>query len=531
MKFFRNNVLVSDSSPPEEILPAITGCCGFWQISICFVAFLAQFIHGLDVTTIQTSSPLEINYTCKGTNSTECSYPNGTKCMEFEYHSYSVISFTKKMNLVCEKEDYVIWIKNLYRMGLILGYFLSGVCGEKFGLKPTAMVFISLQSLTGLFILSMRSFEIVIFFVFTHGVFSNSINLIPAVAVTDVVGNRWRTLALGVAATAVPLSISIFPFFYNLFSDISGIVAADSVFPLVLLLPLIYFRDSPNYVVLILDFVKEEKILRRISRCNKRPLPSEARLAPVQVIVDSGVPQRCSFWALWKPTFLRNAYCALLCSWFFLGYTQSLIMEYAYKEFKSLSLFGCCGVFGCITAVILCHFIQQKVIIGIFTILKNISIGICILLALLWKHPECLIFRVGLLSSAFWMWGVRAALSTLTPRMFPTEKRCLCCGVCFSLYHLGYFLAILINYFFDYSIWTIGAVFLIGGVIELLASFWFWDVHNRELPDYLIDCLRFDKFYKPTRFLIIYENRGSQEGEVEVKVMDLNPTELPVRKK
>ncbi|WP_204269056.1 hypothetical protein, partial [Klebsiella aerogenes] len=58
-------------------------------------------------------------------------------------------------------------------------------------------------------------------------VFGSSIAL--AMGSGDVVGNRWRTLALGIVASGVPLSIAVFPFYYNLFNDISGVVAADSV--------------------------------------------------------------------------------------------------------------------------------------------------------------------------------------------------------------------------------------------------------------------------------------------------------------
>lgn len=77
--------------------------------------------------------------------------------------------------------------------------------------------------------------------------------------------------------------------------------------------------------------------------------------------------------------------------------------------------------------------------------------------------------------------------------MFPTELICICYGVCLSLYELGYLVGILIPYFWSYTILPIGSFLLVGAVSELFACFWLWDVHNRELPDYLIDCIKFER--------------------------------------
>lgn len=84
--------------------------------------------------------------------------------------------------MVCEKEYLVIWIQNCYWIGLIIGYFTTGRCGDKFGIKTTAMAFISLQCLTGLLMLSIKNLPVLFFFVLSHGFVCTSLNLIPTIA-------------------------------------------------------------------------------------------------------------------------------------------------------------------------------------------------------------------------------------------------------------------------------------------------------------------------------------------------------------
>lgn len=97
MKFFKNNVSVSECTAPEEMLPSVSGSCGCWQILVCFIAFIAALIHGIDVTSVKTSTPFQVNYTCANSDN-RCFYSNGTKCETFKFPAKQVVTFTQKVS-------------------------------------------------------------------------------------------------------------------------------------------------------------------------------------------------------------------------------------------------------------------------------------------------------------------------------------------------------------------------------------------------------------------------------------------------
>jgi MFS family permease len=87
-----------------------------------------------------------------------------------------------QLELICDKEWYVVWLENAYRIGLILGYGLTGGCADKFGLKISSMVFLALQCLTGLLTISMKEFAVVIFFLIIHGFCCTFLYVFPKTA-------------------------------------------------------------------------------------------------------------------------------------------------------------------------------------------------------------------------------------------------------------------------------------------------------------------------------------------------------------
>jgi hypothetical protein len=71
---------------------------------------------------------------------------------------------------------------------------------------------------------------------------------------------------------------------------------------------------------------------------------------------------------------IRNICFALTCLWFFEGFASEILLIYLYDDFENLYCFALGGVLGVIISTILCHFINHKIIIGMFNFLKNCSI-------------------------------------------------------------------------------------------------------------------------------------------------------------
>ncbi|RZC36651.1 solute carrier family 22 member 5, partial [Asbolus verrucosus] len=254
MRYHNSLVPVGETSPPEELPSRIAGGCSRWQICIGVMAFISELIHGLNLYSKMITEPRKLNFTCE----------NG--------------------NGICDEEAKRIWIENSFRIGVIISYFIIGWTADRCGRKIAAMTFIPLHCLSGALTLIYSNYGMLLFFHLIHGVFCTSVNLLPKVALCDSVGNKWRTFALGFTVYPLPISWMLVVYFTTLFSDIKEIIGAIAVLPLILLVPLLYFRDSPIYILLKSDFVEAEEVLRKIAQFNNCPLSRDIRIRPVELI-------------------------------------------------------------------------------------------------------------------------------------------------------------------------------------------------------------------------------------------------------
>ena len=99
------------------------------------------------------------------------------------------INILLQLSLVCDRWVYATWIKNCYRLGLVIGSLLTGSCADRFGMKVTLGVFMSLHCFTGLLVISITNQEILMFFIFFNGVFSVTIFSLPLI----IGKNRYTT--------------------------------------------------------------------------------------------------------------------------------------------------------------------------------------------------------------------------------------------------------------------------------------------------------------------------------------------------
>ncbi|KAJ3665826.1 hypothetical protein Zmor_001296 [Zophobas morio] len=516
--FYENKVRVSSSPPPEEILPSITGSCGLWQIAVISISLIFQFISFTEQLSIIISLPSQVNFTCADGNGSQCTSANGTSCTNFVFFipSGNLATFTEKLNLVCGEGKYPTFVKGSYQFGLTIGFFLAGTLADRLGHKITAMIFIPLQCLTGLFMISVSNIMLLVAYMLTHGIVSMAIRVVSILTICDTAGNNWRTFALGLIFIPKSISVIILPYYVDLFSNFEGLLAANSIIPLILLIPLLYFRDSPNYICLVEEFEKSEKALLKIAKCSKYSIPPTTRLRPVHVVVSTNIPQKTKFSKILRPKKVRRPFIALVIFWFFMGYINSKLTHYAYQNLTYSTISGLSGLAGCITSLCLCHWLSQKMVMGTFEFLKCLSIaGLCVYDVHLKNTTDTSFVVLKMVSIYFQTVSISVAV-IITPRMFPTELRGNCFGLCGSVYHFGGFLEKFLSHYVRNAIYVTGIFLIIALIIEAYACSWFWKVHNRELPDFLVDCIRFRKYYKPTRFVVVYNNEQQEEIEIEL---------------
>ena len=78
--------------------------------------------------------------------------------------------------------------------------------------------------------------------------------------------------------------------------------------------------------------------------------------------------------------------------------------------------------------------------------------------------------------------------------MFPTKLRGLGFGLCMGAFHLTGVIEIIAQFYYQPTTFTVSLLILLLSFIpEVGVCFWLWDVHNRELPDFLEDCVNFNK--------------------------------------
>ena len=99
MKFFKPDVKISSTSPPEEILNSLAGSCGRWQITVTAFSMVAVFLGTLDRVAVLNSVPLHLNFTCADGNGSQCEEANGTTCEKFTFFKEykTMITFTEKV--------------------------------------------------------------------------------------------------------------------------------------------------------------------------------------------------------------------------------------------------------------------------------------------------------------------------------------------------------------------------------------------------------------------------------------------------
>ncbi|XP_063909946.1 solute carrier family 22 member 3-like isoform X1 [Zophobas morio] len=287
MKFYRPGVEVSSTSPPEELLTSLAGSCGRWQIAVVVFCMVSNFLNGLDIAAVSGAVPLHPHFICADGNGSQCVNANGTTCKNFTFFNEdtNLITFTEKLSLVCDRWVYATWIKNCYRLGLVIGSLLTGSCADRFGMKVTLGVFMSLHCFTGLLVISITNQEILMFFIFFNGVFSVTIFSLPLIIVCDTVGNKWRTLALGTVFLHRSMGIIIFQFIQNVFGSVEGALAGVSVLPLIVLIPLLYYKESPNYMAIKAEYSKGEKTLGEIAHFNRNPISASIKVRPVRTLI------------------------------------------------------------------------------------------------------------------------------------------------------------------------------------------------------------------------------------------------------
>lgn len=87
------------------------------------------------------------------------------------------------------------------------------------------------------------------------------------------------------------------------------------------------------------------------------------------------------------------------------------------------------------------------------------------------------------------------AVAIIGPRLFPTEFRAEGTAVTISIFYVGCFLSTILLHATHTIFWGVPVTLIIlSPVFGFVSCFWLYEVHNRELPDFLEDAVNYKKY-------------------------------------
>lgn len=120
-----------------------------------------------------------------------------TKCSKWEFADDDELgaTWTSEWDLVCDKDYLKLLAEMFFLIGVATGGILSGVLSDKFGRKKMLFISAVLQSIFGLALYFVESFEVYVVLRALLGLVSVSVTYAGLILAIEYVDGVWRTLA------------------------------------------------------------------------------------------------------------------------------------------------------------------------------------------------------------------------------------------------------------------------------------------------------------------------------------------------
>ncbi|XP_043552283.1 solute carrier family 22 member 3-like isoform X2 [Chiloscyllium plagiosum] len=222
--------------------------------------------------------------------------------------------------LVCDDAWKVDMSQTCIEIGFFLGALIAGYSADRFGRKLCLLACLAGTGVSGIAVAVAPTYPVFVIFRILQGLFGRGICLTNAVIATELVGPRYRRVAIVVTQAAFSSGIMILPGLAYLIRSWKGIQMAITIPNFVLLLYCCLIPESPRWLLTRMRIKEALKIAQNIAEQNGKSLPSSYK-EMVRGENSSEEIKTPSLLDLFRTPQMRKRTLILMYSWF----TNSLV--------------------------------------------------------------------------------------------------------------------------------------------------------------------------------------------------------------
>jgi OCT family organic cation transporter-like MFS transporter 4/5 len=196
-------------------------------------------------------------------------------------------------NLVCDKKMYRGHAHLVYSCGYLVGCFLSGICSDKFGRKPTIIFFGAMGSLLGIMLAYANYFELFLLIRFLGAICNEAADLAAYVLCMEITGVEYRTVTGSLQQIPWALGYTLLALVAYLTRDWRTIQLIAAGIHACSIICVCFVPESPRWLMATGRLKEAEATIRRAA-CKGRSLPPNLELAKPQELKKRGRKRRLS---------------------------------------------------------------------------------------------------------------------------------------------------------------------------------------------------------------------------------------------
>ncbi|XP_072437345.1 solute carrier family 22 member 3-like [Chiloscyllium punctatum] len=197
-----------------------------------------------------------------------------TPCQNGWSFDGSRTTIVSEYELVCDDAWKVDMSQVCIEIGFFLGALIAGYSADRFGRKLCLLACLAGTGVSGIAVAVAPTYPVFVIFRILQGLFGRGICLTNAVIATELVGPRYRRVAIVVTQAAFSSGIMILPGLAYLIRSWKGIQMAITIPNFVLLLYCCLIPESPRWLLTRMRIKEALKIAQNIAEQNGKSLPS-----------------------------------------------------------------------------------------------------------------------------------------------------------------------------------------------------------------------------------------------------------------
>ncbi|CAB3226706.1 unnamed protein product [Arctia plantaginis] len=256
--------LLRGSGPPVDYIQKSIGDYGLYHLWLCFIVFLSKFPIAWHQMAIIFLTP-KVSYTCDGElNKCPCANPEFDK-------SVFPMTITMKWNLICEKKHLGTLVQTLFQLGTLIGSILFGMASDRWGRRPSFILAIAIQVISGVGAAYMESFLLFNLLRLIVGISVGGTMVVGFVCIMEFCGTKYRppiSALYQVPFNLGHLTLSGFGYYFRNYDAFQVAISAPVA---VLLLYYCILPETPRWLMAMKKTEEAIKVCERVAKVNKLP--------------------------------------------------------------------------------------------------------------------------------------------------------------------------------------------------------------------------------------------------------------------